>query len=73
LCGFHSQSCLTKHATHNNAEAFKSYKYQLLQHVTAQDKEVHYTLSPEFLSRLEDDKLFTAKTVFSDEATFHSS
>jgi hypothetical protein len=41
----------------------------MLQHVTAQNKEV----CSDFLSRLEDDKLFTAKIVFSDEATFHLS
>jgi hypothetical protein len=52
---------------------FKSYKYQLLQHVTAEDKEVRYTFSSVFLSRIEGDELVTAKTVFSDEATFHSS
>jgi hypothetical protein len=50
---------------------FKSYKYQLLQHATAQDKEVCHTFCYDFLSRHEDDKLLAAKIVFSDEATFH--
>jgi hypothetical protein len=52
---------------------FKRYKYELLQHVTAQDKEVRYSFFSDFLSRLEDDELFTGKIVFSDEATFHLS
>jgi hypothetical protein len=52
---------------------FKTDMCQLLQHVTAQDKEVRYTFSSDFLSRLEDDELFTAKIIFSDEATFHLS
>jgi hypothetical protein len=51
---------------------FKGYKYQLLQHVTAQIKEVHYKFCSDFLSRLEDE-IFTAKIVFSDEATFQLS
>jgi hypothetical protein len=36
--------------------------------VTAQD-EFRYTFCSDFLSRLEDDENFTAKIVFSDEAT----
>jgi hypothetical protein len=36
---------------------FQSYKYQLLQYVTAQNKQVRYT---DFLLRLEDDEIFTA-------------
>jgi hypothetical protein len=43
-----------------------------LQHVTAQDKEVHYKFCCDFLSGLEDNELYTAKTVFNVEATFHS-
>jgi hypothetical protein len=49
----------------------ESYKYQLLQHVTAQDKEVRSTFCSDFLSRLKDDELLTAKIVFSDEAIFN--
>jgi hypothetical protein len=52
---------------------FKRYKSQLLQLVTAQDKKVRYTFCSDFLSRLEDDKPFTAKIFFSDKATFHLS
>jgi hypothetical protein len=48
---------------------FKSYKYELLQHVTTWDKDVR----SDFLSRLQDDELFTAKIVFSGEGTFHLS
>jgi len=33
---------------------FKNYKHQFLQHVTAQDKEVHYTFCCIILSKLED-------------------
>jgi hypothetical protein len=49
---------------------FRSYKYQLLRYVTAQDKEVHYTLCYTLLSRHED-KPFTVKIIFSDKAIFH--
>jgi hypothetical protein len=42
-------------------QRFKNYKHQLLQHVTAQDKEVHYIFCCNILSKLEDDKLSTAK------------
>jgi len=33
---------------------FKNYKHQLLQHVTVQDKEVHYTFCCNILPKLED-------------------
>jgi hypothetical protein len=36
---------------------FKSYKYQLLQHVSAKDKEVRYTFCSDVLLRLEDEIL----------------
>jgi hypothetical protein len=49
---------------------FISYKYQLLQHVTVQNKEFRYTFCSDLLSRLEDE-YFTAKIVLIDEATFH--
>jgi hypothetical protein len=49
---------------------FKRYKYQLLQHVTAKDKEVCYIFALTFFQDLKITELFTAKNVFSDEATF---
>jgi hypothetical protein len=49
---------------------FRSYGYQLFQHVTAQDKNVRYTFHCDFLSRLEAE-LSTVKIVFSDENAFH--
>jgi hypothetical protein len=52
---------------------FERYEYQLLQHVTAEDKEVRYTFCSDFLSRLEDDEPFIAKIFFTDEATFRLS
>jgi hypothetical protein len=52
----------------------KSHKYQLLQHVTAQDKEFTTQFAMTFyLSLKMMDLLFTAKIVFSDEATLHPS
>jgi hypothetical protein len=63
----------TMHKILRKSLKFKSYKYQLLQHVTAQDKEVRYTFFSEFLSRPEDDEIFTAKIIFSDEATYNLS
>jgi hypothetical protein len=50
---------------------FESYKYQLLQHLTAKVEVVHYIHCPFFISRFEDEKFFTVKIVFGDEATFH--
>jgi hypothetical protein len=48
-------------------------KYQLLQHATAQDKEVCYIFFSDFLPRIDENELFTAKIAFSDDATFHLS
>jgi hypothetical protein len=42
---------------------FKSYKYQLLQHATAQDKEVRYAFYPDFILGLEGDELLIPKIV----------
>jgi hypothetical protein len=59
----------TVHKTLLKSLKFKSYKNQLLQRVSAQ---LRYKFRFDFLSRLEDET-FTAKIVFSDEATFHLS
>jgi hypothetical protein len=52
---------------------FESYICQLLKHITAQYKEVRYTIYYDPLSRLEEDENFTAKIVFSGEVTFNLS
>jgi hypothetical protein len=52
---------------------FKICKYQLLQHVTAQNKQVRYIPYSELLWRLEGDEIFTAKIVRNDEATLNLS
>jgi len=45
---------------------FKSNKYQLLQHITAQNKGICYKYCSSFVSEIED-QLLTAKTVFIDQ------
>lgn len=50
---------------------FESYRYQLLHHVPERDKDIRYNLCCDFLSGIDDDKLFLPRVVFSDEATFH--
>jgi hypothetical protein len=45
---------LTVHKILRTCLRFKNYKHQLLQHATAQDKEVHYTFCCIILSKLED-------------------
>jgi hypothetical protein len=50
---------------------FKSCRYQIFQHATAKDKELCYTFYCDFLLRLEDDELFTAKIISSDKVTPH--
>lgn len=50
----------------------KSYKYQFLQHVIVQDKEVRNTFYCDVLSNLEDGEHFTADISCSDEATYLS-
>jgi hypothetical protein len=68
-----------KPATHNSTQTsvetfgITSYRYRLLQHIAAQDKEVHYTFFCDFLSRLEDDEIFTDKIAFNDEAIINLS
>lgn len=52
---------------------FKSYRNQLLQHVTEQDRETFATHPCCFFSRIDDDKLFQVKFVFIDETTSHLS
>jgi hypothetical protein len=59
------------HKPAGRLEIFK-YKNQQLHHVTAEDKDVRYAFWCDF-SRLEDDVLFTANIVFSDETTVHVS
>ena len=50
----------------------KSYKYQFLQHVIVQDKEVRSTFYCDVLSNLEGDEYFTADFSCSVEAIYLS-
>jgi hypothetical protein len=45
----------------------------MLQHETAQGKEVRYLFGCEYFSTLQGDCLFIFKVAFGDEATFHVS
>jgi hypothetical protein len=51
----------------------RSYRHWLSQCASAQNKEVLHTFCCDFLSRLEDDKMFIDKIVSSDEATINLS
>jgi hypothetical protein len=70
-------SCPTiKHDTIDSAQnlptrlKFKSYRYQLLQHVTANEKEPGCAFCSTILESLKDDELYAARLVFSIEARF---
>jgi hypothetical protein len=52
---------------------FKSYRYELLQNITTQDKEVQYTFCYDVLSKPEDHRPFAANIISSDEAMYHIS
>jgi hypothetical protein len=65
-------SQLTAHRILRTLRRCKSYKYQFLQHVVVQHKEVRYTFYCDVLSNLEDDKHFTSDILCSDEAIYLS-
>jgi hypothetical protein len=45
----------------SSSKKCKSYRYELLNQVTPQDRDIHHTLCCDSLSWLQDDKLFTTK------------
>jgi len=62
----------TAHKILRTLRRCKSYKYQFLQHVIVQDKEVRYTFYCDVLSNLEVGEHFAAGISCCDEATYLS-
>jgi hypothetical protein len=51
----------------------KTYRLQLLQVLSGNDKERRSTVCMDFLGNVSDDENLTSKVIFSEEAAFHSS